>query len=107
MQPNTKIDSRLSSVDSWLQSGQIPMLDGLRAIAVIAVLFAHACQTHDFPQLGGFALLLKHGEIGVDLFFVISGFLITTLLVREPDRNGQVLKKTSAEARSFRSMSVF
>jgi peptidoglycan/LPS O-acetylase OafA/YrhL len=49
-----------------------PQLDGLRAIAVAAVLLHHGSYGH-----------LPGGFLGVDLFFVLSGFLITTLLVRE------------------------
>jgi peptidoglycan/LPS O-acetylase OafA/YrhL len=50
-----------------------PDVDGLRAIAVLAVLFYH---------VGGW---LPGGYIGVDVFFVISGYLITTLIVREQE----------------------
>lgn len=52
--------------------GRIAGLDGLRALAIIAVLIFHL-RPRSLP--GGF--------LGVDVFFVISGFLITTLLVRE------------------------
>lgn len=52
--------------------GYIKGLDGLRALAVIAVILYHV-----FP--GG----VRGGFLGVDVFFVISGFLITTLLLRE------------------------
>ena len=54
-------------------------LDGLRAVAVIAVLLFHA-------DLG----ILPGGFFGVDVFFVISGFLITTLLLREHVSTGRI-----------------
>ncbi len=49
-----------------------PDIDGLRAIAVLAVVFYHS----GFNVVSG-------GYVGVDIFFVISGFLITTIIVRE------------------------
>ncbi len=60
-------------------AGRLPGLDGLRAIAILAVLAFHLD-----PQW------LPGGFLGVDVFFVISGFLITTLLVREHERDGRV-----------------
>jgi len=57
----------------------IPGLDGLRALAVIAVVTYHL-----------FPLALPGGFIGVDIFFVISGFLITSLLINEHVKNGKV-----------------
>ncbi|MDQ1575472.1 MAG: hypothetical protein QOH55_622 [Microbacteriaceae bacterium] len=54
-------------------------LDGLRAIAVTAVILYHF-----FPRL------LPGGFIGVDVFFVISGFLITSLLVAERTSTGRI-----------------
>jgi peptidoglycan/LPS O-acetylase OafA/YrhL len=74
----------------WISQGRIPLLDGLRGIAVILVLLAHACQTEGFPLRPVLEPLLVHGAVGVELFFVLSGFLITTLLVRETQRTGQV-----------------
>ena len=55
----------------------IAALDGLRGLAVIAVLFFH----------GG---RLRGGFLGVDLFFALSGFLITSLLLAEVDLTGRV-----------------
>ena len=54
-------------------------LDGIRALAVAAVIGYHA----GVPGLGG-------GFLGVDLFFVVSGYLVTGLLQREHDRTGRI-----------------
>jgi len=69
-----------------------PALDGLRAVAVLAVFGYHAA----VPHLAG-------GFLGVDAFFVISGFLITTLLVREWDRADSI-RLTSFWARRVRRL---
>jgi peptidoglycan/LPS O-acetylase OafA/YrhL len=57
----------------------IPALDGLRAIAVVLVL----CEHGGIPGMGG-------GFLGVDVFFVLSGFLITSLLLDELGRSGRI-----------------
>lgn len=59
----------------------IPGLDGLRALSILLVLSAHLV-THSvlWPQLPQLAGL---GTLGVEIFFAISGYLITTLLLRE------------------------
>lgn len=57
----------------------VPGLDGLRALAVVAVIVYHA--NHEW--LGG-------GFLGVEVFFVISGYLITLLLIAERERSGSV-----------------
>ena len=57
----------------------VPGLDGLRALAVIAVIVYHANK----QWLGG-------GFLGVEVFFVISGYLITLLLIAERERTGTV-----------------
>ncbi|MEU4558177.1 acyltransferase family protein [Actinoplanes sp. NPDC023936] len=56
-----------------------PDIEGMRAIAVTLVVLSHA----GVASLAG-------GYVGVDVFFVISGFLITTLLLKELDRTGTV-----------------
>jgi len=58
-----------------------PDIDGLRAISVLAVIFFHA---GIYPFRGGY--------VGVDVFFVISGYLITSLIVREDDAHKFSLK---------------
>ena len=61
----------------------LPGLDGLRALAVIAVLLYHA----ELPWIPG-------GFLGVEIFFVISGYLITTLLLAEWRQRGRIDLKT-------------
>ena len=60
------------------RAGFRPDIEGLRAVAILTVLAYHA----GLPVRGGF--------VGVDIFFVISGFLITGLLVTELDRSGSI-----------------
>lgn len=59
-----------------------PALDGLRGVALLGVLFFHA---------NG---MLPGGYLGVDLFFVLSGFLITSLLLNERTRTGGIVLST-------------
>lgn len=57
----------------------LPGLDGMRALAVVAVIVYHANSSW-----------LQGGFIGVEVFFVISGYLITLLLISEHEKNGRV-----------------
>lgn len=68
-----------------------PDIEGLRAVAVVAVVLFHAA----VPGLGG-------GYVGVDVFFVISGFLITGLLWREVKSTGSVRLRAFYGARARR-----
>jgi peptidoglycan/LPS O-acetylase OafA/YrhL len=66
-------------------TSRIPSLDGLRAISIGLVVFSHLLWTQDFRQAweSGVDWFAPLGELGVRVFFVISGFLITNLLLRE------------------------
>src|SRR4051812_49590363 len=55
-----------------------PALDGVRALAVLAIIVFHM------------TTVLPGGFMGIDVFFVLSGYLITTLLLRERDRAGRI-----------------
>ncbi|WP_281978532.1 acyltransferase family protein [Pseudorhizobium flavum] len=59
---------------------RLPAIDGLRAFAVLAVLVFH----------GFYGAYLPGGYAGVDLFFVISGYLITTILINEQKDTGAI-----------------
>jgi len=81
-------------------SGSIPALDGLRAIAILLVLFRHAVRPFYDPHQSAIGLFgwdamtpLVNGWCGVDLFFVLSGFLVSH----------HILKRWSAEFR-FRDL---
>jgi peptidoglycan/LPS O-acetylase OafA/YrhL len=80
-----------SLVDIVGTSSRLPALDGLRAVAVAAVIVFHY-------GLARFAL----ARLGVSLFFVLSGFLITLLLVREREKTGDVSLKNFYIRRALR-----
>ena len=67
----------------------IPSLNGLRAISIFIVIFSHV-------NIVNFSGTLAHntrfldGQFGVTVFFIISGFLITTLLMSEEERTGMI-----------------
>jgi peptidoglycan/LPS O-acetylase OafA/YrhL len=73
-----------------IQGGRIPSLDGLRAISICLVLLAHLVGTRSFPLTLTSGYLLALGELGVHVFFVISGFLITRLLLDELAGTGRI-----------------
>lgn len=68
----------------FLSQKRFHALDGLRALSIVAVIWHHTK-----PQGVGLSMA-SMGNLGVDLFFAISGFLITTLLLRERARNGEI-----------------
>lgn len=72
------------------ETNRIPSLDGLRCIAVGMVLFSHLLGTRGFlsPPQGTF--LYEFGNLGVKVFFVISGFLITNLLLNELEKTNKI-----------------
>ena len=72
------------------RSERIPSLDGLRALSIAMVLLAHLAGTQSFPLPASAGRLLGLGELGVHVFFVISGFLITGLLMDELKSSGHI-----------------
>src|SRR5437588_243135 len=70
--------------------GHVAALDGLRGVAILLVVSVH------------FTGVPKGGGLGVDLFFVLSGFLITTLLLEERERDGRIRIRAFYERRARR-----
>lgn len=69
---------------------RIPSLDGLRAASIALVLFGHLTGTRNFPVTDVSTLIASVAHLGVRVFFVISGYLITGLLIREHERTGRI-----------------
>lgn len=76
-------------------------LDGVRAVSIAGVLMHHF-----LPGMNGLPMLSR-GFLGVDMFFVLSGFLIVTLLLRERDRTGGVSLKKFYARRSLRIFPLY
>jgi len=71
-------------------SYRIPSLDGLRAVAVSLVLFSHLVGTRYFLSGGKSSFMIELSNMGVKLFFIISGYLITNLLLQELERTNKI-----------------
>lgn len=77
-------------------------LDGLRFICILMVLWHHApFSSLELPQF------FTRGFLGVDFFFVLSGFLITTLLLREAGENGRFSMRNFYLRRILRILPVY
>src|SRR4051812_27521727 len=77
--------------------GKRPPLDGLRGIAVVLVVLLH--YTAALPALQP---MFRGGFIGVEMFFVLSGFLITSLLLEEHAQTGDVDLRAFYKRRAYR-----
>lgn len=82
------------------QGKYIPGLDGIRALAIGLVLFSHSVIYDEFTQLHSVGVTA--GSAGVVLFFVLSGYLITMLLLREESRTGGISLRLFYLRRAFR-----
>lgn len=84
-------------------SRTIPSLDGIRALAVLLVVWGHGAATLPQTELVvRLRDLLPGGSFGVHVFFVLSGFLITTLLLRERTKHGRISLTGFYRRRAYR-----
>jgi len=89
-----------------IDSKRIPYLDGLRAISIMLVMFAHGLYSMPFSD-SYFYLVAANSTLGVITFFVISGFLITSILLREYEKTNTINLKKFYIRRSFRIFPIF
>lgn len=75
------------SFETFKSRGYFDALDGLRAVSILMVIFHHVTR---YPTQHLLHTLQENGRYGVAFFFVISGFLICTLFLREEERNGRI-----------------
>lgn len=98
-------DTRSTSHTSPAANARIDGLDGLRAVSILIVLFGHGASTANAPAL--LHPLREMGIVGVQLFFAISGFIITHLMLRERARSGRVDLKQFWLRRALRIVPPF
>lgn len=72
------------------KSDWIPELTGMRGLAILCVLVGHAFFLN--PQVPGYSFLMQIGSLGVDLFFVLSGYLITRLLFKAKNESNHFFR---------------
>lgn len=90
------------------QQTRIPCLDGLRALSIGLVISGHASFAYNTTELGRlFKKFFGNQELGVSIFFVISGYLITWLLLEEQKREGTISLKAFYVRRAFRIWPAF
>ena len=86
---------------SMSSPSRIPSLDGLRALSIAFVFLGHFAMAAGFP-LNRVWWTDAYAHYGVRIFFVISGFLITTLLLREREQTGKIDLKQFYIRRAYR-----
>ncbi len=91
-----------SSAEKHAAKSRIPSLDGLRAIAILLVLFGHIAHTRGYPEAFQNAFYVPIAGLGVKVFFVISGYIITHLLLGEYARNGRISLRSFYARRCLR-----
>ena len=100
-------DARDGQPAPWVASGHVPCLDGLRAVSI-----AWCFSNTPVPKPGcsgprRMLWLRDIGDLGVSMFFGISGFLITLLLLREWNRTNTISMKAFYARRALRILPVY
>jgi peptidoglycan/LPS O-acetylase OafA/YrhL len=98
-----RVRDSLSFAD-YQRTSYFPALDGLRALAILMVLFHHIPgRLSDDPWYA----LYQNGRYGVSLFFIVSGYLICTLFIREEQQKGKISLKSFYVRRTIRLFPLY
>lgn len=92
------------SFDDYQNTKFFRNLNGLRFLCIAAVLWHHGTL---YNHIDDKSSLVWRGFLGVDFFFVLSGFLITTLLLREEDKNGRFSLRQFYIRRALRILPIY
>src|SRR5215813_6942980 len=76
---------------------RIPSLDGMRAISILLVVIGHWAELRYHSDVAG-----AFANLGVRIFFIISGFLITTLLLKEHEKTSTICLREFYVRRAYR-----
>lgn len=90
-----------TAFETFRARSRFAALDGIRALSILAVIWHHTA-----AGVGGVAMS-SNGFLGVDMFFVLSGFLIVTLILRERERTGGVSLKRFYVRRTLRIFPIY
>ncbi len=94
-----------SRLESLLQAAHIPGLDFVRALSIFLVMAGHASE--GWPDSFWVRVINSAGGLGVEAFFVLSGFLITRLLLREHEATGRITLGRFYRRRAARLLPAF
>lgn len=90
-----------------VSTGRIPSLDGLRAVSIVLVLLGHVAGTRFAYAFSVLRITGDLANLGVRIFFAISGFLITSLLLKEKSSTGDISLRNFYLRRILRIMPAF
>ena len=103
MFPKLPLFDEISIIPKVLDQKIYPSLNGLRAISILMVLIFHFIDLYHPGKLAGIYFI---GPLGVNIFFVISGFLITTLCIKEKVLTGNLSLRSFYTRRALRILPV-